>query len=128
MPIAADPAHIAPLTERTHTAAGFIDRPYAGQPAQRVLSFAAQAWCATALAGQFIFALYITVVYGGAVLSGDHARWNTIMRAAYVPGETLGNAAIAAHVLLAVLIMRDSTWCGFAKAAAAAWRSISPSH
>lgn len=45
------------------------------------------------------------MVYGGAVVSGDHARWNTIMKAAYVPGQTLGNAAIAAHVLLAVLII-----------------------
>lgn len=99
-----------PLSERMHPAAGFTDRPDAGQspagrPGQRLLTLAVRAWCGTALAGQFIFALYITLVYGGAVVSGDHARWNTIMRAAYVPGQTLGNAAIAAHVLLAVLII-----------------------
>lgn len=110
MPTTVDTAPVAPLSERMQPAPGFTDRPTAGRPqagrsGQRLLAFAVRSWCVTALAGQFIFALYITIVYGGAVVSGDHARWNTIMRAAYVPGQTLGNAAIAAHVLLAVLIM-----------------------
>lgn len=105
MPSTVDTALVASLSERTHPAPGFTDRPTAGRYGQRLLSLAARAWCGTALAGQFIFSLYITLVYGGAVVSGDHARWNTIMKAAYVPGQTLGNAAIAAHVLLAVLIM-----------------------
>lgn len=91
--------------ERVNGAIGFSEPLPGRHSAQRLLALVARAWCTTAVAGQFVFALYITLVYGGAVVTGDHARWNTIMRAAYVPGRTLGNAAIAAHVLLAVFII-----------------------
>lgn len=73
--------------------------------AQRLLRRAATAWVAVALMGQFIFSLYITLVYGGAVVTGDTERWNHVMPRGYVPGDTAGNVALMAHVLIAVLIM-----------------------
>ena len=75
------------------------------QRAQRLLRRAATAWVVVALLGQLIFSLYITLVYGGAVVTGDTARWNHVMPRGYVPGDTAGNAALMTHVLIAVLIM-----------------------
>jgi uncharacterized membrane protein len=73
--------------------------------AQRHLRRAATAWVAVAVLGQLIFSLYITLVYGGAVVTGDTDRWNHVMPRGYVPGDTAGNAALMTHVLIAVLIM-----------------------
>jgi len=75
------------------------------QRAQRLLGRAATAWVVVALVGQLIFSLYITLVYGGAVLAGDTERWKHVMPRGYVPGDTAGNAALMTHVLIAVLIM-----------------------
>jgi uncharacterized membrane protein len=91
----------AAASQRTDTSPGFKADPSPG----KMLARAAQTWFATALVGQLIFSLYIVLQYGGAMLTGETARWNRIMPKGHVPGDTLGNAAIAAHVLLAVLIM-----------------------
>lgn len=88
-------------TQRDTTAPGFT----AGRSGQRWLAAAARTWFVTALVGQLVFSAYITVLYGGALVTGDNARWNTVMPRGHVPGDTLGNAALAGHVLLAVLIM-----------------------
>lgn len=87
------------------------DRP-ASPPARRnafdparLLAASARTWFITALIGQLVFSVYIAVVYGGATLSGDVTRWNRIMPNGHVPGDRVGNTAIALHVLLAVLIM-----------------------
>lgn len=58
-----------------------------------------------AVVGQLIFSLYITLVYGGAFVTSDTARWNHVMPRGYVPGDTVGNTALMTHVLVAVLIM-----------------------
>ncbi len=71
----------------------------------RLLAASATTWFVTALLGQLVFSIYITIVYGGATLSGDAARWNQVMPNGHVPGDRIGNTAIAMHVLLAVLIM-----------------------
>ena len=71
----------------------------------RLLEASATTWFVTALFGQFVFSVYITVVYGGATISGDATRWNQVMPNGHVPGDRVGNTAIALHVLLAVLIM-----------------------
>ncbi len=73
--------------------------------AQQFLTRAVQTWFAIALCGQLIFSTYILLLYGGATVSGDTARWNHVMPKGYVPGDSIGNMAIMSHVLLAVVIM-----------------------
>ena len=89
------------LAQRAPASPGFSP----AQRAQRLLGNAATAWVVVALLGQLIFSLYIALVYGGAVVAGDTARWNHVMPRGYVPGDTAGNAALMTHVLIAVLIM-----------------------
>jgi len=88
-------------TQREYVAPGFT----ANRGAQQLLDRAARTWFAVALVGQLIFSLYIVLVYGGATVTGDTARWNQVMPKGYVPGDIAGNSAIMAHVLLAVVIM-----------------------
>jgi uncharacterized membrane protein len=90
---------------RTPAAPGFTPGFTATQSAQRLLGRAAATWFVVAALGQLIFALYITLVYGGALVMGDTARWNHVMPRGYVAGDPVGNAALMTHVLIAVLIM-----------------------
>ncbi|OEZ56545.1 DUF2306 domain-containing protein [Duganella sp. HH105] len=69
------------------------------------LARAVQCWFAVTVAGQLMFAAYAIVLYGGAALRGDMAGWNAVMTHGHVPGDTAGNTAIGAHLLLAVAIM-----------------------
>lgn len=87
--------------QRAHPSPGFT----AGRSAQKLLALSARVWFGVALVGQLIFSTYITMVYGGATLTGDTERWNHVMPKGYVPGDTAGNTAIMSHVLLAVVIM-----------------------
>jgi uncharacterized membrane protein len=89
------------VPQRADATTGFTPSKSTGT----LLTRAAQTWLGTALVGQLIFSLYISLQYGGAMLTGETGRWNRVMPKGYVPGDTIGNAAIAAHVLLAVLIM-----------------------
>lgn len=87
--------------QRNSGAQGFT----APQAGQRLLRRAAATWFVVSAVGQLIFSLYITLVYGGALLSGDTDRWNHVMPRGYVPGDAAGNAALMTHVLVAVVIM-----------------------
>lgn len=73
-------------------------------PARRALNAAATFWLAAAVAGQSIFVAYIASFYGRAALAGDWERWNKVLAAGYVRGDGVGNAALAAHLAIAVLI------------------------
>ncbi len=73
--------------------------------ARRLLGRAAMTWLVVTVAGQFIFSLYIALVYGGALITGDTARWNHVMPRGYVAGDAAGNAALMTHVLIAIVIM-----------------------
>ena len=88
-------------SQRAPVSQGFT----ANRAAQQLLSNAVRTWFAVALVGQLIFSTYIVLVYGGATVTGDTARWNHVMPKGYVGGDTAGNAAIMSHVLLAVVIM-----------------------
>lgn len=68
------------------------------------LNAAARFWFLVAVLGQWIFAVYITAFYGGAAVRGDWQSWNKVLPHGYEAGETLGNAALAAHLLLAAVI------------------------
>jgi len=71
----------------------------------QALRFAGRLWFVVAVTGQWIFAAAVAVFYGSAAYHGDFARWNQKLPHGYVPGETLGNLAVAAHLLFAVVIL-----------------------
>ena len=77
----------------------------ASRPFERALGRAAAAWCMVAVAGQLMFAAYVLRVYGRALIAGRPELWNKTMPHAWVPGDTLGNATAAGHLLLAVVVM-----------------------
>ena len=74
--------------------------------ANTALTAAAGLWFVTALIGQWAFLYYIAGFYGAATVRGDFAAWsrNTHLLNGYVPGDTAGNLAFAAHVLLAIAV------------------------
>ncbi len=80
-------------------------RAGAKQVPARALRYAAAAWLLVTVAGQSLFALYVAILYGGAALRGDFARWNAVMTHGHVPGHGAGNAATAVHLLAAAVIM-----------------------
>lgn len=79
-------------------------RTGAGLTAKKALSRATALWFTTAAVGQLIFVYYVVVFYGGAAARGDLGAWNQILSGGYVPGDTAGNIAVAAHLFLAVVI------------------------
>jgi predicted membrane protein DUF2306 len=77
-----------------------------GATADAVLATAARLWFITAVVGQWAFLYYIAAFYDASTLRGDFAAWskNTFLLKGYVAGDTVGNLAFAAHVLLAAIV------------------------
>ena len=71
----------------------------------RALVAAGAAWIAIALAGQAIFATYVLVFYGGAVVRDDLAAWNQVFPRGYAHGDVFGNLLVASHVAFTVLLV-----------------------
>lgn len=80
-----------PVFPRTVNAAAFADR---------ALRFSAQAWFLVAVTGQWIFLCYIVAFYGSAALHGGTAGEG----AGIIAGDTMGNLALGAHILLSIII------------------------
>ncbi len=71
----------------------------------KALSVAASLWFAVALVGQWLFALYVLSLYGARlVASGLPGLAVTHLTNSYIAGDGIGNVAVAAHVLIAVVI------------------------
>lgn len=68
------------------------------------LKAATQLWFIIAMVGLAVFAYYVTVFYGGALLHGRLQTWNAVMPHGYVAGDSVGNIAVGIHLLLAVFI------------------------
>ncbi|TMU56918.1 DUF2306 domain-containing protein [Flagellimonas algicola] len=81
----------------------------AGRPTKiwpkKILDRSIEVWFTVAVLGQWIFALYVALFYGGAAMDGDFMRWNRVLPHGYVEGETMGNTAVAIHLLFAVIVM-----------------------
>lgn len=77
--------------------------------ADAALTNAARFWFAVALVGQWFFVLYIAVFYGGSAAHGDIEAWNRLLPHGYVPGNTIGNTALVAHLLFAATITLAGT-------------------
>ncbi len=68
------------------------------------LKAAARLWFLVAVIGQWVFVYYILAFYGGSAVRGDLAAWNKVLPHGIIAGDTLGNVAIATHLLLAAII------------------------
>jgi uncharacterized membrane protein len=73
--------------------------------ANRALQGAIATWCGAAILGQLLFAFYVVVFYGGALLRGAPEHWNKVLPNGYVAGDMAGNAALGTHMLFAAVIM-----------------------
>lgn len=69
-----------------------------------MLTNAVRSWFVVAALGQLIFAYYVAVLYGASALRGDWAAWNTVMPRGWNAGDTVGNIAIAVHLLFALIL------------------------
>lgn len=69
-----------------------------------LLQFSAQTWFVIAFIGQLLFTAYVALFYGGSAYRGDMEAWNKVFPRGFVPGDHGGNAMVAVHILLAVLI------------------------
>lgn len=71
------------------------------------LRAAAGCWFLVILVGQWLFVYYIAALYGASTLSGHFEGWarKATLFKGHVEGDTLGNLAFAAHVLLAVVVV-----------------------
>jgi hypothetical protein len=67
--------------------------------ADNALKAAARIWFLVAACGQALFAFYVTLSYGSSAAHGDFARMK-----GYVAGDSVGNATIMAHLLLAAIV------------------------
>ena len=70
------------------------------------LNFAVRAWMTVAVIGQWLFFYYLVRFYGPSTFTGHFEVWKTnkMLPKGYVPGDTAGNIAFAAHALLAAVI------------------------
>lgn len=71
-----------------------------------VLRSAVGCWFLVTLVGQWLFMYYIVALYGAPTVSGHFEGWarKTTLLRGYVPGDTAGNLAFAAHVLFAAVV------------------------
>lgn len=73
--------------------------------AHKALQAAAAFWFITLVVGQWLFATYLILFYGGTAMRGEMHLWKEKLTHGYVAGDLLGNAAVAAHLLLGAIIM-----------------------
>jgi uncharacterized membrane protein len=70
------------------------------------LRAATRFWFAVMFVGQLIFAFTVASFYGLAALRGNTAQaWNGHITHGYVPGDTMGNLAVATHIFSAVIVI-----------------------
>ncbi|WNC73095.1 DUF2306 domain-containing protein [Thalassotalea psychrophila] len=69
------------------------------------LSHSAKMWFLVTVLGQWMFAFYVAMFYGGVSLDGDFAQWNKVMPHGYIAGDTIGNIAVGVHLLLALVVL-----------------------
>lgn len=73
--------------------------------ADTALKAATRFWFVVTVVGQLVFAFALAAFYGLTAVRGDFHGWAKFLSRGYVPGDRMGNLAIAMHVGSAVLIM-----------------------
>ncbi len=74
-------------------------------PGTRALHVAGRAWFLIASTGQWLFAAYVAVFFGGAALDGELSRWNEELPRGYIPGQPFDNFVVATHLFLAFVAL-----------------------
>ena len=80
-----------------------LSRP-AGAAAKAVLRSSVTLWFVVTTVGQWLFVAYLVTFYGGTLLRGETGEWDAFLPHGIIPGDHIGNAALSAHVALAVVI------------------------
>lgn len=73
--------------------------------ADRTLKAAVRFWFAVTVIGQLLFAFEVASFYGLTALRGNWVAWRKSITHGIVPGDTMGNLAIAIHLISAVTII-----------------------
>jgi len=81
----------------------------ANAAARSALQTSATAWVVPALIGQWFFAYHIARAFIGTALAGNLAAWNKTLFVGLVPGDLVGNVALAAHLFIAFAITVGGT-------------------
>ena len=89
----------------TAVMAGGVRRDFSGS----IMKFAARLCFAVLVAGQLVFGFSVAAFYGFASLREHWESWNHTMKHGYIPGASLGNAVVAAHVLTATIVVLTGT-------------------
>jgi hypothetical protein len=76
----------------------FTSRMEMDSGAENALRVAVRCWFAVTVVGQVLFAFAVASFYGLTALRGDHHRWSRFITHGWVPGDTMGNLAIAVHL------------------------------
>ncbi|MEW7293009.1 DUF2306 domain-containing protein [Aquimarina sp. 2304DJ70-9] len=74
------------------------------QWSNKTLNTSATLWFLVAVAGQWLFAYYIALFYGGTAIQGNFAEWTRRMIHGFIEGDYMGNAFVLLHILLAFII------------------------
>jgi hypothetical protein len=72
--------------------------------ARTILNASATTWFLTAIMGQWLFAYYIMVYYGGNAIQGDWDAWSKRMIHGFLEDDLIGNIAVLIHISLAFVI------------------------
>jgi tetratricopeptide (TPR) repeat protein len=74
--------------------------------ADTALKAATRFWFGVTVVGQLIFAFTIASFYGMAAVRGTSAMaWSGHFTRGYIPGDTVGNLAVATHLVSAVIVI-----------------------
>ena len=73
--------------------------------ANTALRAAVAAWFVTASIGLWIFLLYVVAVFGSSAVQRNFESWNENLTSGYVPGDSMGNVAVATHLFLAIIVL-----------------------
>ena len=71
----------------------------------RILTLSATSTLVVSCIGLWIFMAYVVKKYGVPAFHGHLEAWNVDLSHAHIPGDLLGNTAVALHLLLAILIL-----------------------
>src|ERR1700730_7023031 len=73
------------------------------------LNAATRFWFLIFFTAQLLFAFTVASFYGLAAVRGDFQAWNKSMGHGYRPGDTVGNLAVAIHLVSAVIVILAGT-------------------
>lgn len=79
-------------------------RPRFAITSRAALQASARIWFVATVVGQLIFVVYIAAFYGRAGLRGEFESWNRVLFHGYEAGNSTGNIAVGAHLLIAAAI------------------------